>query len=335
MYAVLQSLMTHDPFLARGRVGRWTWPWALFGCGMVVVMYMSAAVLTAELQALAPVAAWIGDGRTDETIFQPGNLSTYLSMLTMFLPLALVPMLVFRNLHRRAWGDWPVRRTPGALTDFVKAVLAMTVVLAVSVTIDGVLHPERFAVNARLPNYWRWFALGLVMLLVQTFAEEALFKGYLTRVLGAVLPYRWPLAVGLSVAFTSLHVSNTDFAADHRSAVVEFMLSGLVSFAVYFRTQRLAAPFGIHWANNVFALLIVSTQPGSQAKETLLTYTDPVLAAGLSNLATWEGALALLGTNAALAALLLWQRSPLCLAHAIVPLAIPEPSLAPEPAAVT
>ncbi len=249
---------------------------------------------------------------SEADIFLPGDLGSYLGIGVYAAILLTAPMLVFHLFHRRQWSDWPTTHPAGALLEFATSASALLLILFAVTGLDFLVRPERFAVRAWPAGAWLWFGLGLLMLLPQTFAEEALFKGYLMRVWGAAFPYRWPVALTITTGFTALHGVNTDFAADRAGAIVEFMLSGLVSFALYFRTGTLAAPTGVHFANNVYALLLVNREPGGMSQGTLLTYNDPVLAAGSSLLTTPDGLISIVGGNLMLAALLLWRRSPLC-----------------------
>ena len=61
------------------------------------------------------------------------------------------------------------------------------------------------------------------------------------------------------------------------------MVGEIVAYAVLFRTQNLAASAGLHWMNNVLALL-VPTVPGQPTVLGLAIYTDPVYMAGGSRL---------------------------------------------------
>jgi membrane protease YdiL (CAAX protease family) len=287
----------------------------------VVVSALSAAGGTTALFVLlgalftwqADLPEWLNSG---SEVFLPGKPGSFIGLGLFGTTLFIASAAVFRFVHNRRWSEWQPYRRGSRLSDFGKAVLALGGILALVTGVDYLLRPERFTARTLADGHWRWFVLGLFVLLLQTFGEEALFKGYLLRVWGAAFPYRWPLALGLTVVFTSLHTVNSDFAADRLSAVAEFMTSGLVSFALYFRTRSLAAPTGVHFANNVFALLVVNREPGGMSQAALLTYSDPVMASGHSILLTPDGFAGFAILNFGVAALLLWRRSPLCLSEA-------------------
>ena len=95
-------------------------------------------------------------------------------------------------------------------------------------------------------------------------AEELLFRGYLTQALAA--RFRSPLAWALvpSLAFGALHWDGAAYGADAWLAVAAATAVGLALADVTARTGNLSAAIGLHFANNVAALLVVA-MPGPTA----------------------------------------------------------------------
>lgn len=315
-------LLRRDSYLVSLRTSRWRWFWALTGTVLVGLGYFGAVSGLAELTGLLQPTSATGDeddnvaspvATNDEIrLLVPGELDTYAILIAAFLPLALVSIGVYRIWHGRRWGDWPFRRgRAGALKDFSRAAIAFLFVVSTGYAVAALLHPDRFAVVGRTASHLPWLVLGCLVIFVQAFAEEVAFKGYLYRVWGAVFPYRWPLVIVLSLAFTALHWDNADFARDRGMATVQFMVGSAISYWLYMRTRSLAAPTGLHWANNVFAMLILASAPGEFGVSAYATYTDPVLAAGRSNLTDLESWTALILGNAAFLALVGLRASPL------------------------
>jgi hypothetical protein len=150
----------------------------------------------------------------------------------------------------------------------------------------------------------------MLAIYAQSLGEEVLFKGYLLRVLGAVLPFRWLVVLPLVVAFTALHIGNTDLKRDPVFSLFYFALGEVIAFAIFLRTQNLAASAGMHWMNNVWSSLLVASAPDQSTTLALVVKTDPTLADGQSGLldpAAHAGEIAQL---ALLLALLFWRRSP-------------------------
>lgn len=97
--------------------------------------------------------------------------------------------------------------------------------------------------------------------------------------------------------------------------MIYFVVGEVIAFAVFFRTQNLAASAGLHWMNNVLALLM-PTVPGQPTILGLVIYTDPVYVAGGSRLFDpLTHAAGIVGV-ALLLTMFFWRRSPFHLAPA-------------------
>ena len=305
------SLFDRDADLLANRTGRWRWPWAVLGTALTAAL---AFVLMQAFQLIPdaiPVTKFLFDDSGDDTkLLRPGEPASYAMLVLVFFPLIIAPLVVYRLLHARPWADWPVRGQTRSWASFARASGAFLLVAVIGYTVAYVLFPSRFSRVPLKSDHGLWLALGLAVVLIQSFAEEVAFKGYLFRVWGAVFPYRWPLVVLISVLFTALHWENTDFARDRGMAIIQFMVGSVISFWLFFRTKSLAAPTGLHWANNVFAMLFLTSAPGDFTQAALATYTDPVLVSGGTNLTDVEAWIGLIGGNALFLALILAPQSP-------------------------
>src|SRR5262249_8461883 len=150
--------------------------------------------------------------------------------------------------------------------------------------IDYPINASTYQLIPRGANYLPWLALGLAVIFVQTLAEEILFRGYLLRIWGAVVPFRLLTTSAVMTLFISLHLPNPDIKIDLWFSLIGFALNQGLWCYVWFRTQSVAATAGLHWANNVMVFFIVATVPGQSTSMALASLTDPVLARGGSHL---------------------------------------------------
>jgi membrane protease YdiL (CAAX protease family) len=184
---------------------------------------------------------------------EPGG--TLLLLLT-FVGMALGPMVAARLLHRQRPGTLfgPRVRT---LRDFVRAAGIVFAVLAVAL---GLWTLEYDAVaNLPLSTWAMLLPLTLLGLLVQTGAEEVLFRGYMQSQLAARFrsPLIWLLIPALLFGFAHFDVAT---AGDNVWVVVgSAAVFGLIAGDLTARTGSIGAAWGFHFANNVVALAILST----------------------------------------------------------------------------
>ena len=308
-----------DPVLLQGREGRWRWPWALLGLATTGVALVVLSLPAGYFEDLAIRQRWVG-GRMPLDAFplDPARPVTAVDSLLVSLPFLLAPLFTLWAVHGVSWRrafsygrgfDWG---------QFWRAALAYLTLAALGLGLGYVLEPEQHYFPARGFSHVPWLVLALGVIFVQTIGEDVLFKGYLVRTWGAVLPLRLPLMAAVVALFVTGHLWNEDVRRDFLLNLALFTVAELVSFAMLFRTQNLAASAGLHWMNNVLTTL-VPTVPGQPTHVALLVYVDPVYTAGGSRLtirsrrsrAWWDVSLLLV--------LLLWRRSPFYLPKAAQP----------------
>ncbi|MDA8584780.1 CPBP family intramembrane metalloprotease [Rhodobacteraceae bacterium] len=111
------------------------------------------------------------------------------------------------------------------------------------------------------PIAWiSWLPLALLGILVQTGAEEILFRGYLQSQLAARFksPVWWLLLP--SILFALLHLT-----PEYSTALATYILLATFAFGVMAadltaRTGSIGAAWGFHFANNTLAILLISSQ---------------------------------------------------------------------------
>jgi membrane protease YdiL (CAAX protease family) len=184
---------------------------------------------------------------------EPGG--TLLLLLT-FVGMALGPMAAARLLHRRPAGTLfgPRVRT---LRDFAIAAGVVSVLLGLAL---GLWTLEYDAVeNVPLSTWAMLLPLTLLGLLVQTGAEEVLFRGYMQSQLAARFrsPAVWLLIPALLFGFAHFDVAT---AGENVWMVVgSAAVFGLIAGDLTARTGSIGAAWGFHFANNVVAQAVLST----------------------------------------------------------------------------
>ena len=102
-----------------------------------------------------------------------------------------------------------------------------------------------------------WLPFALAGLLVQTGTEELVFRGYLQQHLAARFRSRWVWMGVPSVLFGLAHYSAQQYGALSWLVVAWTALFGVVAADLTARTGNLGAAVGLHFANNVSAVLLI------------------------------------------------------------------------------
>jgi hypothetical protein len=137
-------------------------------------------------------------------------------------------------------------------------------VIAVAAPIYVVLVGLQFWLEAPAPNLapGRWLAflpLAVVLVFVQTGAEELLFRGYLQQQLAVRFRARW-VWMGLPAALFAVLHWNPEAGANLPLVLLAALAFGLIAADLTARTGSLGAAMGLHFANNAVALLVVSVE---------------------------------------------------------------------------
>ena len=271
---------------ARPRAELWR---SLAGAAVALVVWVVVANVVAGL------AVWAGLIRIDdlqaivdeaprELSYTDGVLVLGVGLAT-FVGLWVGVWAVLRFVHRRAFAtliSFDGRFNGGHfLVGAGLAAAYLVIGFALSSLSGGA--PQR----SSLPLETWLVALGPLVLLIglQAFGEELLFRGYLVQQLAARVntPIVWGLLPAL--AFGLAHVANgrgdAQFTAYYIFAAV---MLGLVMTATVWRTGGISAAMGFHLINNIGAMLVVSLDGGTPVSLFVLSYGD-VLAFAPTDLA--------------------------------------------------
>ena len=133
------------------------------------------------------------------------------------------------------------------------------------------------------PGAFRWSATPATLLLggcavfalgLQAFAEEVLFRGYITQ--GMLLATRRPIpaAILAGLIFGAAHIPN-----GHAPQAVSATGFGIAASLIAIRLGGIAFTFGLHWINNLFgAVIVVASNDVFRGFPGLVTQSGPGLA---------------------------------------------------------
>lgn len=240
---------------ARGRPDVWR---------TVLGVLLTAAVWLAAIAALPLVVAAAGPGMAGRVLV--------VAYLGSFAAMVAGLALALRLLHRRGLGSLlgPGGLRPRALFAGVAAVAALATLGSL-----GALAGPTPVQNLATTTWLAWLPLALPAVAVQTTAEELVFRGYLMQQLAVRFQAR---AVWLGVPaalFGLLHWNPVDFGGNAWLVVATTVAIGLILGDVTARLGNLSAAIGLHFANNVLAILLVALPSPLAALSLWLAPVDP------------------------------------------------------------
>ncbi len=188
-----------------------------------------------------------------EMVEATGPTGTLL-LLATFIGMAIGPILAARLLHGRRAGSL-FGPLPRGLRHFAIALAVCAVTYGLSFLLPS---DVRITPNLDRALWLSFLPLALVGVLMQTGAEEILFRGYLQSQLAA--RFRSPLVwmVLPALTFAVLHYQPGMMGDNAIPVVAAAALFGLLAADLTARTGSIGAAWGFHFANNVVAILLVS-----------------------------------------------------------------------------
>ncbi len=204
---------------------------------------------------------WLSVGRASFMLWlgriaNPTTPAATLIVMASFIGMAIAPMIVARRVHKRAAATLFGPRVR-VMRDFA---MTSAIVLALYSVLLGVWSLQ-FDAIPNLP-WTLWLSLlplAICGLLVQTLAEELIFRAYLMQQLAARFksPLIWMLLP--SLAFGLVHYDPTTAGANTWIVVGSAAAFGLVAADLTRLTGTIGAAWGYHFANNLIAIVVLST----------------------------------------------------------------------------
>lgn len=195
--------------------------------------------------------AWLSD------VMQPTTPQSMFLLLSTFFGMALGAIGAARLLHRRpglsVFG--PAARLP---RDFLVAATVGGVVLGGSVLGWSLYFDAK--PNLELGTWLRLLPFALLGVLMQTGAEELLFRGYLQQQLAA--RFRSPILwlIFPSLLFGLVHYDPTSAGDNVWLVVGAAGVFGLAAADLTAQTGSIGASWGLHFVNNTIALVFIATE---------------------------------------------------------------------------
>lgn len=306
-------------FVARASAGRNSVPRILIGTVLILAVWFAGTLALMSAGAIGLLAGWLPQSWTG-----PGSDNAFadfagsrVGLATAILTLGAIwpgVWLAIRLVHRRRLRTLFGADDRIAGTDFGRA-MAATLLVAVAVSAFTLVTEPKVARTDLPLSSWLTMVpvLGLI-LLIQTSAEEVLFRGYLLQSLAHRFRSAWVWAVLPTAIFASAHWFPGAKPWMNATVIVSIFIFAMTAVLLVRRTGNLGAAMGMHFANNLVALLFVASASGEHSVSLYVTPSieDP----GWTVMDAVIGGAQQVVMMGVILLLLTWRRSPLRIGHA-------------------
>lgn len=121
------------------------------------------------------------------------------------------------------------------------------------------MSPEDFVFNFKPVPFLILAILGIVLIPIQTSAEEYVFRGYLMQGFALLSKNRWFPLVVTSVFFGLLHIANPEVGKMGNIILVYYIGTGFFLGIITLMDEGMELALGFHAANNLVGALLVTS----------------------------------------------------------------------------
>lgn len=280
----MSAIETASPFrhyVALARAGRWGIPSIAVGIVLMTVLWLVAAfaaMVGISLVAKMTAGSEIGS-LADLISLQGGGPIAPILLLASIAVLWVVAPAVLWIVHKRAlptlfgWNRWI------EMSELRKAFAACGLVtLLIFLLVPDPSHLLTARSGLTLAEWAAAFLPVTALIILQSSAEEVVFRGYLVQLLANrfASPLIW--AALPIVLFTAAHWDPAALPYMNAVALGSVLMFATAATILLVVTGNLGACMGYHAANNIFAFLVISPE-GVVDAFALYTYpnlSDPV-----------------------------------------------------------
>jgi len=221
-----------------------------------------------QLVGAAPtilLVLWIVlDGNPDTLVTTEGgfqgvdiNLSFTVMMLASVAFVGGI-FLAIRVLHQRRFLTLVTPRRSLDWHRFLQGFLVWFVLCAAMSGMEALLFPGRYVFSLDPVRYFVFIILALVLIPIQTSAEELFFRGYILQGFGLRIRNIYVLSALSGLLFMLPHLLNPEAKLNYLLMGLSYFSIGAVLAYITLRDGRLELALGLHAANNLFTALLAN-----------------------------------------------------------------------------
>jgi len=264
--------MEHNAYLEAARAGK-----NGFLRYLLVTILVVAAMLLVSTVLLLAAFLIEGTQRLDDLSL---NSTLIVSMLP-FLFAALVLLGGVMLFHRRSPRSLTHPAGPFRWSSLFVSAGAWLLLAAISDVVVYLVDPGRYSWNFDPAQFFPFLVLALVLVPIQTTAEELFFRGYLTQGVGLLTRGSTLLALIIpSFLFGMLHFWNPEVQQYGAIWLMpQYIGMGLLLGYITLRSKGMELAIGLHAANNLYSALFVTFRESAIPSPALFTMNiyDPKL----------------------------------------------------------
>ena len=202
----------------------------------------------------------------------------FLITMASFIPLLVATLLAIRFLHARPLRTLVTGEAQIRWSRIFAGAGAWLLIAALLSMVESFLYPGRYTLTFQPVTLLIFAFFALILIPIQTSAEELFFRGYLLQWMGLRLKNRWLLALLNGALFFLPHAANPEMAADSLLIGLGYFVMGFFFTLITLKDNGMELALGMHASNNLFAALFANYTVTALPSPSLFTVQilDPV-----------------------------------------------------------
>jgi membrane protease YdiL (CAAX protease family) len=238
------------------------WRWIL---GTVIILFSwliiggLLTILVAEIfnLDLAVLTAVDDEGRALLRSYAPWQAAS--AVLISFIPLLLAPILLHRFLLRGKVKELFTRSGRSFAGEVRIGALVMLGLIFASSIPDFIFNNSDYKWSFDLEKFLPYLVIALLLIPMQTTAEEVFYRGWIQQRLEKVARSIWLVSTIGGLLFALPHLANPEVSGNIALPIIGYGSTGFMLTWVTMRDKSMGLAVGAHAANNLSAGLLVSS----------------------------------------------------------------------------
>lgn len=205
----------------------------------------------------------------------PANTTLFLLLLPFALVFGAI-FLVNKGLHKLTTRELITSRDKVDWSRIGFGFLSVVALSAIMLVFTYFYDPESIQWNFKPKAFALLFIISILMVPMQTSAEELFFRGYLMQGLGRIFPKRIIPFIITSTLFGLLHFANPEVDKLGEIIMISYLATGFFLGAITLVDEGLELALGFHAGNNLFlSLFLTSDWTVFQTDSVFLDVSEP------------------------------------------------------------
>jgi hypothetical protein len=191
------------------------------------------------------------------SILEP-NLNLFLMLLSF---VGMMLGIVFSNkfIHHNTFNTLTTSRKKIDFSRITYSFLLWGFIVSFMLLMGYILYPDNYEINFKAGPFIVLVLIAIILIPIQSSAEEYLLRGYMMQRIGIITRNRWFPLLFTSVIFGLLHSFNPEITEFGNSVYIFYVSSGLFAGIITLMDEGLELAIGWHVANNFFTALLVTS----------------------------------------------------------------------------